>query len=498
MAEMNTFLSEWDKEKKELKARIRRCDKWYKPQLIARQRIREKIKAAALSINDEKGREYYRRLWGLWYFIWHWNFVFKMREIIYTILEITGFDAFKEFINEKRNEGRLITIRKATAWEAYDLLTKVHPARAQMFLSFANNDSALYEQIQKKDYDGFVNSLVHTTTGVDELLYLCYHELFRYSEAEMLISFNYGSYDETDLETFLQSISQTTDVDTIKSLRSLLIIPNRFVMSDEFGENRRRLFVLGKYHTYLKDFCKVNHNHYYRVTYRTAIDDVICDPIWVDTVAPIYFFKLQRLGYSIKEEVIDKNDPEHIIVTKAKEYLKHPIEYNQLEVKKGRKKGSWIKGMNDCPEELLGHLFKDEIWPELEKRLMRLTYKDANDIDLRGRDLKSSIQALGACFIFYVTDSLGYAERTWVSFERTTKTFLRVSRNTISSYMSILDEYDRWLMKDKSNLDIFKNTNSKYYKLLLYNVDSFTDIISYLTPRIKKLFEENLTMKSKD
>ena len=154
--------------------------------------------------------------------------------------------------------------------------------------------------------------------------------------------------------------------------------------------------------------------------------------------------------------------------------------------------------MTNCPEEDLGVIFRDEIWPELYKRLKKFTYKDKNDIKLRGKELETAIHALGACFIFYVVDSLGFADRKWTSYEKTTKLFLNVSRNTISNYIEIFDEYDRWLKRDHSNLDVFQNKNPKYYKILLNNFDLFTATFNYLVPRIKKLFEEHLTMKSND
>ena len=46
-------------------------------------------------------------------------------------------------------------------------------------------------------------------------------------------------------------------------------------------------------------------------------------------------------------------------------------------------------------------------------------------------------------------------------------------------------------------MDVLKSKNPKYYKILVNNFDLFKKTISDLTPRIKKLFEENLTMKSK-
>lgn len=524
-----------DSEKEKLKARLDQIFTQLTPSEKRLSTLKEMLSS------EELWFDYYRRLFYHGQFlIWQNCFWHQIEEVTLTILETAVPYAFQVFVNQNRLSKYLHY--QATVNEAYNYLVSIRSARSNMILSLLNNGHILYEYIKKHDYDGFLAAFTQTKTGSIEFLETCgyficdqqlsisrvklLNEDFDDEISNKIYAF-FSSKDGT--ERLLESIAWRL-LDGLKQERDNIIVYEGDELikklksfktqdeEDEFwkSENLRKAKrhelgekIIKQYSgliklMYIRPFLNfIDVYHEYKCEYINDIAmDVICNEAWRDLTIPLYFELLEDSNYSIENDIINRISPKHLIVTKAKEYLvihKEKKENKELFIqRKGRKKSSWIKGMNDCPEENLGHLFKETIWPELEKRLKRLTYKDVNDIDLRGRDLRTAIQALGACFIFYVTDSLGYAERTWVSFERTTKIFLEVTRNTISSYMSIFDEYDRWLMKDKSSLDIFKHKNPKYYKLLLYNIDSFTDIISYLTPRIKKLFEENLTMKSKD
>lgn len=461
-----------------------------------------------------------------WYWLKRLGNCFKMqtKEIIYTLFENIKPSAFKEYFS--KNE-EISHRNKATVKEAYEFLSKVNPNRLKMFLSFVNNDAILFEYIQNKDFDGFFNSLTFTTTGLDELLCFCYEEM----NPDFFIindQFDIKSYDETDSESNTGRDAEVMDINNLDEMvgivhayynenltnlkKSLNINPPKSLEEDinqlieidlglvggVYGTGVQGAICTKDYMKSLVELCEIIHVIGISTElYRVVIDDWICNPIWTGFVEDAYIFATSLLGYSIQEEIIDRNDSEHVIVVKAKEFLAKHKE-NNIENKKGRKQSSWIKTMTNCPEEDLGEIFRDEIWPELYKRLKKFTYKDKNDIKLRGKDLESAINALGACFIFYVVDSLGFADRKWSSYEKTTKVFLSISRITITNYIEIFDEYDRWLKNDRSNLDVFQSKNPKYYKILLNNFDLFTETINYLTPKIKILFEENLTIKSKD
>jgi len=391
--------------------------------------------------------------------------------------------------------------QEASIEDAFNYLVKLDSVIRNVYLSIPNNSSLLKETIENHDLEGFYTRLSETQIGAHELLCICRIDILLESLYAGEYPLNYlFKEEEEEAKSFVKKY-----FDFYYSSDHWLVLPEKL--------KRRYLNIIASGPVSIDDLL-----NFYRIladelmnsfkgdiqffsNYGDPIGfilyiNVLCKKPYSEYVLPIFFKKLEELGISIKTEILDRCDPEHIIVAEAKKYLEKR-ESSPVKKTKGRKKSSWIKTMTNCPEEALGRLFRDEIWPGLKKRLQKFTYKDVNGIELRGKDLDTAISALGACFIYYVVDSLGYADRKWSSFEKTTKMFLSVSRNTISSYMKILDEYGRWLKKDQSNLDVFEHENPKYYKLLLNNLNSFNETISYLTPRIKKLFEDNLTMLSK-
>lgn len=391
--------------------------------------------------------------------------------------------------------------QEASIEDAFNYLVKLDSVIRNVYLSIPNNSSLLKETIENHDLEGFYTRLSETQIGAHELLCICRIDILLESLYAGEYPLNYlFKEEEEEAKSFVKKY-----FDFYYSSDHWLVLPEKL--------KRRYLNIIASVPVSIDDLL-----NFYRIladelmnsfkgdiqffsNYGDPIGfilyiNVLCKKPYSEYVLPIFFKKLEELGISIKTEILDRCDPEHIIVAEAKKYLEKR-ESSPVKKTKGRKKSSWIKTMTNCPEEALGRLFRDEIWPGLKKRLQKFTYKDVNGIELRGKDLDTAISALGACFIYYVVDSLGYADRKWSSFEKTTKMFLSVSRNTISSYMKILDEYGRWLKKDQSNLDVFEHENPKYYKLLLNNLNSFNETISYLTPRIKKLFEDNLTMLSK-
>ena len=523
---LTEYLSQKNRRIDELKARIHHCRLKYSQTVETEEYIENMPHAVDMMTHEDaiiKESFIQRNIFKLLY--WAPCFEEQIKEVIYTILEMAEPTAFKEYYKYIReNQEELVGYdftghnfsKRATVQEAYELLVNVRPERLKMFLSLVNNDLILFEYIQKKDYDGFFSSLSHTSTGLDDLLSFCYYEnggskvniQLNISVTEVIDRIKENVYteikdDSIDGVAIFEDayLKKYPEYGTEKEKCDFAIDLLQSFATGRFGRQSQGRFALMPYMAALKVFCKVNHDFYDSSVYRVAIDDVICNPTWINLIVDVYFYNIYQLGFYIKEEVIDKNNPEHIIVKKAEDFLKRNPQPLQTTIEpkqaKGRKKSSWIKTMAECPEDDLGRMFRDEIWTELKKRLQKFTYKDKNDIELRGKDLETAIDALGACFIFYVVDSLGFADRKWSSYEKTTKEFLTVSRNTISSYIEIFDEYDRWLKHDQSNMDVLKSKNPKYYKILVNNFDLLKKTISDLTPRIKKLFEENLTMKSK-
>jgi len=390
--------------------------------------------------------------------------------------------------------------QEASIEDAFNYLVKLDSVIRNVYLSIPNNSSLLKETIENHDLEGFYTRLSETQIGAHELLCICRIDILLESLYAGEYPLNYlFKEEEEDAKSFVKkyfNFYYSSDhwlvlPEKLKK-KYLNIIASGPVSIDDLL-NFYRILADELMNSFKGDI-QFFSNYGDPIGFILYIN-VLCKKPYSEYVLPIFFKKLEELGISIKTEILDRCDPEHIIVAEAKKYLEKR-ESSPVKKTKGRKKSSWIKTMTNCPEEALGRLFRDEIWPGLKKRLQKFTYKDVNDIELRGKDLDTAISALGACFIFYVVDSLGFADRKWVSYEKTTKLFLSVSRNTIISYMKILDEYGRWLKKDRSNLDVFEHENPKYYKLLLNNLNSFTETISYLTPRIKQLFEEHLTMKS--
>lgn len=390
---------------------------------------------------------------------------------------------------------------EATFEEAFEVISKLDKKERKLILAQTNNGISLNEKIEKQDFDGFRSRLLETQSGVHELLGGCFllnkitsfTELFQADSVWEISDF---------LKVFLSLRIPRTNDDEIKIADYFVTMQDSFLKGegeiidrqDVFLKNYQ-LFTAGQIRLFLKDAIEFFKTFGDPLGYRLFIN-ALCEKPYVEYTLPIYFKTIEELGLSIETEVIDRCNKDHIIVAEAQKYLETQ-ESSPVKKTKGRKKSSWVKTMANCPEEVLGRLFRDEIWTELKKRLQKFTYKDKNDIELRGKDLETTIDALGACFIFYVVDSLGFADRKWSSYEKTTKEFLSVSRNTISSYIEIFDEYDRWLKNDRSNFEVFKSKNPKYYKILVNNFDLFKKTISDFAPRIKKLFEENLTMKSK-
>lgn len=430
---------------------------------------------------------------------------FQMSLLHYHLLKVNAIltsrrmDFDGDSLVQEMNQSISLYEEEATIEEAFEVISKLDKKLRRLLFAQTNNGILLNELIEKHEFDGFRSKLLETQSGIHELLVCCFllNKIIKFRESLLQVN-HVWEFSELLGVLFFMKMPRTND-DEIKLANHIVAIQDNLLK----GENIDIQDVFENYQSYTtgcislfsKDAIKFFKTFGDPLGYRLFIN-ALCEKPYVEYILPIYFKTIEELGLSIETEVIDRCNKDHIIVAEAQKYLETQ-ESSPVKKTKGRKKSSWIKTMTNCPEEVLGRLFRDEIWPGLKKRLQKFTYKDVNNIELRGKDLESAIEALGACFIYYVVDSLGYADRKWSSFEKTTIMFLSVSRNTISSYMKILDEYGRWLKKDQSNLDVFEHENPKYYKLLLNNLNSFNETISYLTPRIKKLFEDNLTMLSK-
>lgn len=480
-----------ERDKSELFERLVRCHKLYAPYGKTQNDLLEKIFATSHS-RDAKTKEHNRRLWGILYKRWSICFSVKMEEIIYTILEKAGPIAFKEFLKQKNY---IYTKGEATVEEAYDYLTSLHPARIRLFLSLINNGSIVYVYIQKRDYEGFFNSLNRTETGLNELLSFCKLQIMDKDIKRLTVRFNSGNYkDNIDIT---KAVTYSLNTPNITSIYDSLTL-DRDIIRDNVDEQTRRKRVLLSYYRILKDFCRVNHEYYFKTTYDVAVD-LICELQWRETAAFIFFYQIERLGFSIEEEVITRNDSKHPIVTLAKQYLtKRDDLWKSIGLKKtkGRKTSSWLKIDIIYTETEIGQLIKNEIWRALINRILRFKLIDPETKkEIIGSRANKIIETLGCCFIFYSAYSLGYAnsfEESQSSFIRTIKVLLDspISRNTIKKYMWILNEAEGWNEKQPSYKTSSRKNNLALALIMEKNLNEIIKTIDFVKVELEKLIKK--------
>lgn len=487
------------RDKNELLSRINHYCSIYMPQGNGYVDLINKINATAHA-HDAKTKEYHRRLYGIWFHEWRICFTVVMQEIIFTILEKAGPIAFKDYL--KRQQYYYFR-GQATIEEAYDFLTSLHSARVRLFLSLINNGSIAYVYIQKRDYEGFFNCLNRTDSGLDELLSFCKMLINNLDINRLTIRLNSGDYDNdnTDITRFLWYY---LNIPNITSIQDSMLTSSRDIFSDEVDEQTKRKHVLLSYYRILKDFCRVNHEYYFKTTFDVTID-FICRRQWLATVAYIFFYQIERLGFSIEEEVLSRCDPDHLIVIRAKQYMKQRDDLWKsvgLKKPKGRKTSSWLNLDTIYSEAEIGQMFKDKIWRALNNRILRIRLIDPKTkkeiIGIRANKIR---ETLGCCFIFYSAHALGYA----YSFEVSQSSFIRtaeilvgsndscVSRATIKKYMWVLNEAEGWDDKQPSYKTSCRKNNTVLTLILERNLSEIIKTIDFVKIELEKIFKNIAT-----
>ena len=454
-------------------------------------------------------------------------FRLQINEINLTICEKLSPTALQRFMSLDDYETGEISFGEATIGQAYEYLRALRPSRCKMILSLANNGAILFEYVQQQNYEGFLSAFSRTEKGLHDILVYCNI----YSETANFLNIAQDSQcDETNTDDFKRlhqyyysKVGIRSDQSKSQKLYECLAEPLNTFLDPEKREEFLGLFKEEMdylcSHT-LAFFCRLNHFSYFEFTNDVAMD-VICNDRWSDYTIPMYFELLEALGYSIEEDVIKLNAPDHQIVAKAKEYLESK-EPEKPKTSKGRKKMSWINILPPDAEEEFGMLIRDEIWPELEKRLKRFTYVDSQENKIQRDIVETAIKAIGACFIYYAVDSLGWATKpneksasesashigAKSSFERTIREFVDVSRNTIDKYMKIFEKYAalkdisaRRLDDEQSyELNEFAKEEPALCGILVFNMgrgnDKFAEIIDYLMPKIKELIQQNTSIRT--
>lgn len=482
------------REKSELLERLRYYRTLYAPYGKRQNEIVNKI-IATWDARDEKTKKYHDRLGGLIYHRWCFCFSVQMQEILFTILEKAGPKAFKEYLKQKEYN---YTNGEATVKEAYDFLIGLHPARIRLFLSLIDNGSIAYVYLQKKDFDGFFNSLNHTKTGLNELLSFCKKYIDDQDLILSAVRINSGNYDDDNtyitraITYFLNTPNITSVFDSIRSN----------IFSDVTNDQTiRRKAVLISYYRTLKDFCRVNHKYYFKTTHDVAVD-LICEKQWSRPATIIFFYLIERLGFSIEEDVLSRSNSEHDIITQAKFYIKNRdaiLRTIGLNKPKGRKVSSWLKIDSIYSEAEIGQLFKNEVWRALKNRILKFKLIDPETKkEIIGNRANKIIETLGCCFIFYSAYTLGYAnkfEESQSSFTRTINVLLEspVSRNTIKKYMWVLNEAENWTEKQPSYKTSSRKNNVALALILEKNLDEIINTIDFVKVELEKIFRKYIS-----
>lgn len=406
-------------------------------------------------------------------------FLKQIFEVSYTILEKSGPAALRELAEQYSKSTTIMA--QADVSQIYNYLVTLLPNHCRFILSLVNNGSVLYEYIQAGDRQGFISTLSHTTKGLEEFLALC--------QAFSTVNLQIDWPIVTENILYIRSIIESSDPmaqffednksdKDFKSIRTALDAINDFVTV---------IFCSA-----LSYFCQIHYSNFITFTNRVAMN-IICNDLWKENSIPSFFYVINNGGYSIEDDIINKNDPEHTIVAIAKEYLKNKT------TKKGRPKRLWLKIETLLTETEIGQMLKSKIWQELKDRISLFELVEPGRIPgkekkITGDKREIIIDALGCCFIYYSAYVLGYADNleespTLSSFVRTTNVLTKVSRNTIKKYWWILKDAEEWENQRSGYKAAFLKSHTALAMILERNLQAILDTMDFIRIELQQFWE---------
>ena len=407
-------------------------------------------------------------------------FLKQIFEVSYTILEKSGPEALRKLAKQYSENTKIMA--QADVSQIYNYLVTLSPNHCRFILSLINNGSVLYEYIQAGDRKGFISTLSHSTKGLEEFLALC--------QAFSFVNLQIDWPIVTENIQYIGSIIETSDPMA------------QFFEENESNEDKRSIgtvleaindLVTVIFCSALSYFCQIHYSNFITFTNRVAMN-IICNDLWKEHSIPSFFYVINNGGYSIEDDIINKNNPEHTIVVIAKEYLINKT------TKKGRPKRLWLKIETRLTETEIGQMLKNNIWQELKDRISLFKFIELGKVPGKEKEISGDkrdiiIDALACCFIYYSAYALNYAdnfEESTIksSFFRTTKVLTNVSKNTIFAYWYILKEAENWESRSPGYKKACMQVQTRLVSILEYNLQSIEDTMDFVKIKLDGFWKE--------
>ena len=326
---------------------------------------------------------------------------------------------------------------------AFEILRFLPTDFRNTILSFVDNQAAFDHAVVENDCDAFTSLCFEHNHEIGDMLRIC--KLLQTDlEITTLMDYAYetGEEDSTKeaLERHTQPIqsglkrnninSSVANDETVLLSQYFLYFCYESTYTTAEREKLQRLFDKGdKYYPSLQErYYYRGYIHFLVEAQQVDIESQITQ--WTEELGE------QDLRVRYAKEFLEKVNP-------PQDESQHPAEAT---VKKssgvGRKNGSWLRNIEDCPEESIGVKIEEIIWPDLKNELEKIHYGS-----IAGKSRETAIATLGASLLYYA-----YLEMKWakdfneagvqISFWRTIK-FLNVSRNNLKEYIKMMLAYDK-------------------------------------------------------
>lgn len=327
----------------------------------------------------------------------------------------------------------------ASANDAYNVLSLMPADFRNTLLSFVDKPLAFEQSIVNKDLKTFTSLCLEQNSGISDLLKVCQRLLIDF-EIKTLMDYAQENDQDGIVDEALEKYAQPAMNWLKRKDLRMNILDNEeiffgayFVLFDSEGtyntrEQNKLNRLIKRAENYYSDF----HDYYYGLGYIH------------------YLAKTKNVDIAQQlPEWIEQNGEEDDLVKYAKLYLELEKEHNahtvDTETKSkslGRKNGSWLRYIEDCPEESIGVKIEEIIWPDLKKELEKIHYGT-----IAGKSRETAIATLGASLLYYAYREMNWAKEfneagVQISFWRTIK-FLNVSRNNLKEYIKMMLAYDK-------------------------------------------------------
>lgn len=330
-----------------------------------------------------------------------------------------------------------VDLNIVSANDAYNVLSLMPADFRNTLLSLVDKPLAFEQSIVNKDLKTFSTLCLEHNSSISDLLKVCQR---LQSDFDIKTLMDYAQENDQDgvveeaLEKYAQPIMNWLKRKDLK----MDFLENEdvfwgayFALFDSMGtystrEQNKLNRLIEKAENYYSDL----HEYYYGLGYIH------------------YLAKTKKVDIAQQlPEWIEQNGEEDDLVKYAKLYLEKEDKTQTIETETktkalGRKNGSWLRNIEDCPEESIGVKIEEIIWPDLKKELEKIHYGS-----IAGKSRETAIATLGASLLYYA-----YLEMKWakdfneagvqISFWRTIK-FLNVSRNNLKEYIKMMLAYDK-------------------------------------------------------